>query len=127
MQMEARSEPTESRQRLAIDMEVSLDAVDQALFTTLEQLKPFGETVPEPVFMARDAEIVSQQIVGGRHRRMRLRSRNGRNRKPLPAIQFNVADGQRLPARPRRIAFHVRRHTWNGANGHQLHIIAAEA
>ncbi len=127
MQMEARSEPTESRQRLAIDMEVSLDAVDQALFTTLEQLKPFGETVPEPVFMARDAEIVSQQIVGGRHRRMRLRSRNGRNRKPLTAIQFNVADGRRLPARPRRIAFHVRRHTWNGANGHQLHIIAAEA
>ena len=126
MQMASLVETGESRPRLAIDMEVSLDAVDQALFRTLEQLKPFGETVPEPVFMARDVEVVSQQIVGGRHRRMRLRSSNGTTRKPLSAIQFNVDATQRLPARPRRIAFHVRRHTWNGANGHQLHIVAAE-
>ncbi len=127
MQMEAGPDTGESRPRLAIDMEVSLDAVDQALFSTLAQLKPFGETVPEPVFMARDVEVVSQQIVGGRHRRMRLRSRHGKARKTLSAIQFNVADGRKLPTRTRRIAFHVRRHTWNGANGHQLHIIAADA
>ncbi len=126
-QMEARPDTDESQQRLAVDMEISLDDVDQVLFSALAQLKPFGETVPEPVFMARDVEVVSQQIVAGRHRRMRLRSRNGRTRKPLSAIQFNVADTQRLPARPRRIAFHVRRHTWNGANGHQLHIIATDA
>ena len=113
--------------RLAIDMEISLETVNHDLFNTLAGLKPFGETVPEPVFMACDVEIVSQQIVGGRHRRLRLRSVNANDRRPMAAIQFNVAHEGRLPTRPRRIAFHVRRDTWNDANGHQLHIIAAEA
>jgi single-stranded-DNA-specific exonuclease len=113
--------------RLPIDMEMPLEAIDQHLFNTLATLKPFGESVPEPVFLARDIEIVSQQTVGGKHRRMRLRSRNGTAGKVFAAIQFNVAGDQKLPARLRQIVFHVRRHTWNGANGHQLHIIATQA
>ena len=115
------------RQRLSIDMEIALDAVDRRLFDILAQLKPFGESVPEPVFMARDVDIVSQQIVGGRHRRMRLRSRSGSASRALAAIQFNVEANRKLPSRLQKIAFHVRRHTWNGANGHQLQIIATEA
>lgn len=115
------------RQHLSIDMEISLDAVDQRLFNTLAQLKPFGESVPEPVFMARDVEIVSQQIVGGRHRRMRLRSMRRSATRVLAAIQFNVDANRKLPMRLRKVAFHVRRHSWNGANGHQLHIIATDA
>ena len=125
--LEARTEAAVPGHRLDIDMEVALDAVDQELFDTLAMLKPFGETVPEPVFMARDVEIVSQQIVGGKHRRMRLRSSQGNARRALTAIQFNIADDRRLPARPHQIAFHVRRHTGNGADGHQLQIIATEA
>jgi single-stranded-DNA-specific exonuclease len=114
------------RLNIPIDMEISLDAVDQRLFDTLAQLKPFGESVPEPVFMARDVEIISQQTVGGRHRRMQLRRRHDAAVKPLAAIQFNADVDRPLPARLRRVAFHVRRHTWNGANGHQLHVIATE-
>jgi single-stranded-DNA-specific exonuclease len=115
------------RQRLPIDMEISLDAVDQQLFCILAQLKPFGEAVPEPIFMAREVEIVSQQTVGGRHRRMRLRGQGKTASRVLAAIQFNVDTNRKLPSRLHKVAFHVRRHTWNGANDHQLHIIATDA
>jgi hypothetical protein len=57
---------------------------------------------------------------------MRLRSRKGPSGRVLAAIQFNAPDGPTPPSRFRWIAFHVRRYTWNGANGHQLHVIAAE-
>ncbi|MDJ0721486.1 MAG: single-stranded-DNA-specific exonuclease RecJ [Desulfobacterales bacterium] len=125
--LESRPEHAATGPRLDIDMELTLDAVDRALFDTLDRLKPFGQKVPEPVFMARDVEIVSQQMVGGRHRRMRLRSRGADARRIVPAIQFNVGEDHTLPDRLQRIAFHVRRHTWNGADGHQLHVIATRA
>jgi single-stranded-DNA-specific exonuclease len=125
--LDSRSETVSKGPRLAIDMELTLDDVDRALFDTLALLKPFGEKVPEPVFMAREVEIVSQQMVGGRHRRMRLRSCGANARRIVPAIQFNVREDRALPRRLQRIAFHVRRHTWNGADGHQLHVIATQA
>ena len=125
--LESRSETTGKGSRLDIDMELTLDAIDQALFQTLAILKPFGETVPEPIFMARDVEVVSQQIIAGRHRRMRLRSLGTGARRIVAAIEFNVSENRELPRRLQRIAFHVRRHTWNGADGHQLHVIATQA
>ena len=125
--LDSRFGTTSKGPRLAIDMELTLDDVDRALFDTLALLKPFGEKVPEPVFMAREVEIVSQQMVGGRHRRMRLRSCGANARRIVPAIQFNVREDRALPRRLQRIAFHVRRHTWNGADGHQLHVIATQA
>ncbi len=124
--LENRPEAHAKGPRLDIDMELSLDAVDPSLFRALALLKPFGEKVPEPVFMARDVEVVSQQIVGGRHRRLRLRSVEPRAGRIVAAIQFNVSADRELPRRLERIAFHVRRHTWNGANGHQLHVIATQ-
>ena len=125
--LDSRFGTTSKGPRLAIDMELTLDDVDRALFDTLALLKPFGEKMPEPVFMAREVEIVSQQMVGGRHRRMRLRSCGANTRRIVPAIQFNVREDCALPHRLKRIAFHVRRHTWNGADGHQLHVIATQA
>jgi single-stranded-DNA-specific exonuclease len=112
--------------RLTVDMEMPLDAIGRDLFDTLAVLKPFGECMPEPVFMARDVEVVHQQTVGGKHRRMRLRSRQGQARRVFAAIWFNAAAEHPAPSGFSRIAFHVRRHTWNGANGHQLHILGAE-
>ncbi len=124
--LENRPESLANGPRLDIDMELALDAVGPSLFSALDLLKPFGQKVPEPVFMARDVEVVSQQMVGGRHRRMRLRSLHPNTRRIVAAIQFNVAGERELPRRLQRIAFHVRRHTWNGANSHQLQVIAIQ-
>ncbi|MBL0715297.1 MAG: single-stranded-DNA-specific exonuclease RecJ [Desulfosarcina sp.] len=123
-QIEARTDPGHFSHRISIDMEISLDDIDDCLFKTLAQLKPFGAGVPEPVFMARAVDIVSHQIVGGKHRRMRLRSRNGTAARVFPAIQFNVPTDEEIPPTLDKVAFHVRRNTWNGSSGHQLHIIA---
>ena len=124
--LEAQTAPADFIPHLAIDMEIALDAIDQRLFDTLALLRPFGQGVPEPVFMARDVEVVRQQTVGGKHRRLQLRSPDGIRRRIFPAIEFNVADEGRLPNRLRKVAFHVRRHNWNGSQGHQLHIVATE-
>ena len=125
--LEAQSTPADFIPHLAIDMEIALDAIDQRLFDTLALLRPFGQGVPEPVFMARDVEVVRQQTVGGKHRRLQLRSPNTPRRRVFDAIEFNVADATRLPTRLHKVAFHVRRHNWNGSHGHQLHIVATEA
>lgn len=124
--LEAQTAPADFIPHLAIDMEIALDSIDQRLFDTLALLRPFGQGVPEPVFMARDVEVVRQQTVGGKHRRLQLRSPDGTRRRVFPAIAFNVADDQRLPTRLRKVAFHIRRHNWNGSHGHQLHIVATE-
>lgn len=114
------------RPHLAIDMELALTDVTMDLVGLLDRLRPFGQAVPEPLFMARDIAIVNTQLLGGRHRRMALRPRGNAAGRPVGAIQFNLApDGQSTPHQFDKVAFHVRRDYWNGG-GIQLLVVATE-
>ena len=57
---------------------------------------------------------------------MNLSSENNSGSRPVGAIQFNLAPGDRsTPQSFDKIAFHVRRDFWNG-KGMQLRVVATE-
>jgi single-stranded-DNA-specific exonuclease len=89
--------PADTEPLLALDAEVALSSLTQALAEALVALEPHGPGNPEPVFLARDVRVVSARSVGDPsrpHLRLRL-SQDGRT---VPAIAF----GPRQPGGRRR-------------------------
>jgi single-stranded-DNA-specific exonuclease len=58
---------------LEIDVDVSLSEVTHSLVKELTMLEPLGYGNPEPLFGARELEVVNPRIVGKNHLRMKLR------------------------------------------------------
>ena len=114
------------QQRLTLDTEISLDQITPELLDQLEQLQPFGQASPEPLFMLRHVKVSSQRIVGGHHRQMVLQSDNKPGSNGHQAIQFNVPPDQTPVSRFERLAVHLRWNRWKGAKRPQLVVTAAD-
>ncbi len=111
---------------LWIDHELNFDDIDAALLDDLESLQPFGQDNPEPLFMARNINVVSSKIVGGAHRKMVLGQSGQYTPKRFAAIQFNSDPKANLPDFFDRIAFRLRWNRWNHAQTVQLVIEAIQ-
>ena len=110
-----------------IDAELNLEDICEAMMTSLDQLKPFGQGNPEPLFMTRDVTVAQSQLVGQHHRRMLLQPSHGRQVKPIPAIQFNVDPFEKPPRRLSTVAFHLRWNYWQNSRRLQLVVKDTEA
>lgn len=106
--------------QLPVDCEISFDAVTETLADELAGLEPFGEKNPEPLFAAKDVEVVFSKIIGGRHLRLMLRQPESRAKKTLPAVWFNIDPQQPLPRGLDWIAFRIRWNHYNGKKDLQL-------
>jgi single-stranded-DNA-specific exonuclease len=71
---------------LRIDSDIELSGITHNLVRELEMLEPFGYGNAEPLFGARDLEVVAPRTVGNNHLKMRIR-KNGRS---FDAIGFNM-------------------------------------
>jgi len=118
--------PEDYRARLELDAEIRLHDITPRLLDQLASLQPFGQTMPEPLFMARDILVETHRVVGGHHRQMVLRSRSRTETGGLQAIQFRIDPAQSPPPRFDRLAFHLRWNRWNGTRRPQLVIAAAD-
>jgi single-stranded-DNA-specific exonuclease len=118
--------PEDYRPRLALDAEIRLHEITPRLLDQLESLQPFGQAMPEPLFMVRDSLVESHRVVGGHHRQMALRSRSRAETKTLQAIQFRIDPAQPPPHCFRRLAVHLRWNRWNGTRRPQLVIAAVD-
>lgn len=97
---------------------LELEQADCELCDALEQLEPFGEGNPRPVFAARGVRLAQPpRVVGNKHLRLTLAS--GRTR--CAAIGFGLGDRE-IPDGPLDVAFHLQRDTYNGADSVQLTI-----
>ncbi|MEO0109022.1 MAG: DHHA1 domain-containing protein, partial [candidate division WOR-3 bacterium] len=86
--------PDELKRRLMIDLEVSLEELDQSLLRVLEEFEPFGPENPRPVFVTYGLEVVGfPRRVGDRHLRFTVREKR---QKTLPAIAYGRADDLEL-------------------------------
>lgn len=121
-----RTQPEDFHQRLTLDAEIELHQIAPRLLDQLESLQPYGQAVPEPLFMARDVLVDTHRVVGKHHRQMTLRSRNQTENFSLPAIQFNIDPNQPPPQAYKRLAFHMRWNRWNGSRRPQLLVIATD-
>ncbi|MGB5617026.1 MAG: single-stranded-DNA-specific exonuclease RecJ [Desulfobacterales bacterium] len=103
---------------IRIDCVLGFEQITDQLIDEIDALQPFGSGNSQPLFMAGDVQVIRSQIVGDRHRRMRLtQSGTGRS---FPAIQFNIDPSQALPERLKKIAFHLQWNRWNGVKSAQM-------
>ena len=82
--------------KIIIDCVLDFEDISDKLIDELEFLKPFGMGNNEPLFMARNIDVVSSRMVGNNHRRMVLRQGEERTEKMFNSIHFNVEPGTPL-------------------------------
>jgi single-stranded-DNA-specific exonuclease len=108
------------RKQLRIDAQVGLSEIDSQLVAQLEQLQPFGNTNPAPLFCSFSAEPMphSWRELRGGHVKVALRNGN----RVMDAIGFRMAE--RLPelsaASAVDVAFSPQFNTWRGETTVQL-------
>ena len=108
----AREELTDDKlcPHLRIDHELTFAEINFELLRWHEQLQPFGNGNPQPVFFARAVEPVAQpRVINEKHLILRLRQRNYHQR----AVFFDGALVE-LPKPPWDIAFRIRAGEYEG-------------
>jgi len=110
---------------MPIDRAIDFDDISTELIDEIERLKPFGSGNAEPIFMAQCITVLSSNIVGGNHRRMRLGQDFSKKNKVFNAIWFNIPREFESIDHFEKIAFQVRWNRWNGNQSIQLTIVDA--
>lgn len=108
--------------RLKIDCEVPFSILDQELFTTLQQLAPFGMGNPEPVFASNQVTIDNLRVLGKESAHLKLWLQA--DGKTFEAIAFNMgalANDLQIGDKV-NVAFTLDENTWNGNTKLQLKI-----
>ena len=90
-------------------------------------LEPYGQGNPEPVFLAREAEVVSTRVVGakpllGKPGHLKLVLRSGRGGRPLDAIGFGMGDWPLKPRARINMLYTPEINVWNGNASLQLRL-----
>lgn len=105
---------------LRVDAEVPLKAMTAQLWETLQQLEPFGEGNPEPLFLTRNVQVRQAVPVGTASAHLKLTLSDGW------AVWDGIAFGRGTLARemPKRVdlVYYLRRDEWNGAVRIQLDV-----
>jgi len=97
--------------RLSIDAELSFDDLNLELLDSYELLRPFGNSNPQPVFMSRQVQLLTEpRVLKERHLKLRL-AQQGAAR---DAMFFNGVDHE-LPRPPWDIAYTIDRNEFRGS------------
>jgi single-stranded-DNA-specific exonuclease len=88
----------------------------------LEQLEPFGEANPEPLFLLEQARVDDARSVGEGHLKLRLALGND----ALPAFGYALAERKPEKGATLRAVGHLRLDTWGGRNGLELRLLDFE-
>lgn len=112
---EARSrlEGRELRPRLRIDLELPQRAVERRFVKALSYAGPHGIGNPRPIFLLREARVLSAEVVGRGHVRVKVRKGVVR----LDGIGFGLAERhppEALRAGPVDLVFHLVFDHWRG-------------
>lgn len=111
--------------RQRVDLEVSLDGLEQRLVDWIPHLEPCGIGNPAPVFGVRSARLDRVRQVGRGHLRFAVTDPTGR----LEGIAFGWAD--RVPDgwldRDLDVAFRLERNEWRGRVGLEARVVSLVA
>jgi len=117
--VEATADPREAVPTLSIDAHLPIGDVTPGLMEGLEQLGPFGQGNPHPLFVDTAVRVKDCRTVGANHRKMVLQSGSGGNG-TRPAIQFNVPGDLPAAGRFKKIAYRPQWNHWNGRKHLQI-------
>jgi len=108
---------------LRLDHELAFTEIDINFLGWHEMLQPFGNGNPQPLFLAREVELVAPpRVVKDKHLIFRLRQGDRHRR----ALYFNGAANQ-LPPAPWDVAFRIRADEYEGETLVAMHIEAVRA
>lgn len=113
---------------LKVDGVITAAGMDTALCREIAQAGPFGTGNPEPVFVLADHVLMSAEIVGGAHLRLRLKAKDGAS---AEAIAFRcvgqpLGDAlQSMRGRAIHLAGIVQSDTWQGRERVSLRVLDA--
>jgi len=99
------------------DGELAGTEIGLALASELEQLGPWGQRFPEPVFEGR-FEILDQRVVGGSHLKLLLQSPDAAE--PVDAIAFNCSPDSLGGSRTLDVLYRLGVNRWRGSESCQL-------
>ncbi len=108
---------------LRLDHELAFTEIDIKFLRWHEMLQPFGNGNPQPLFLAREVELVAPpRVMNEKHLLFRLRQ-GDRNRR---AVYFNGAPNQ-LPPAPWDVAFRIRADEYEGETLVAMHVEAVRS
>jgi single-stranded-DNA-specific exonuclease len=88
-----------------------------ALAVELEDLGPWGQRFPEPLFEGA-FEVIDKRVVGGSHSKLLVRSLDGGE--PVDAIAFNCLPESLPPSNSVRLLYRLGVNRWRGSESCQL-------
>ena len=106
------------RPSIRIDAHVRLSTLNAETLRFLEELAPFGEANPAPVFVTKGASVLDASRIGanGRHLRLRLRHEGAE----WSAIAFGMGDAWRDGTERLDVVFSLGLDRWNGREAMRL-------
>jgi single-stranded-DNA-specific exonuclease len=117
--------------RLEIDALVDLHTLNERFYRILRQFEPYGPENEEPLFMARDLEVVGEpQLIGpeNKHLKFYVRQRTHPEDPPFEVVGFGLGKLLPLVMRSRRegyplaLAFSIHEDHWQGQARVQLRL-----
>ncbi len=109
---------------MPIDSEINLNDITDRLLDELELLSPFGNTNPQPLFLARNIEVVSWKILGQSHLSLQLRQHQSSSHQILRAMHFNIDPRAKIPSIIDALVFKLAWNRWNKTKKAQMVIEA---
>jgi single-stranded-DNA-specific exonuclease len=121
-------EPEHLKPLVTIDAEAKINDLDYDLYLEMDALHPCGMENPEPVFWARNVQILQQKMVGRGHLKLTLAQEDlstGQPGKTIAAIAWRWGDYYPLP-KVLDLAFRLKTNEWQGELSMQLEVIGAK-
>ena len=112
---------------IEVDDEVDLGMMNAQTMDEVRLLEPYGQGNPEPVFLARAAEVVSSRVVGakpllGKPGHLKLALRSAQGGRVLDAIGFGLGDWPLKPRARINMLYTPEINVWNGNASLQLRL-----
>ncbi len=103
---------------------INLSTVDNALWNFIKRMEPFGNSNPEPRFLARDLTLHSARAVGATQTHLKLQVRDGDGTQ-FNGIGFNIAAlAADLPLGAKvDVVFALQENEWQGVRTVELQVL----
>ncbi|MBW1605466.1 single-stranded-DNA-specific exonuclease RecJ [Lactobacillus sp. Sy-1] len=111
----------QSKPRLVIDDNISVDQIDESLVESLAKMAPYGTDNQEPVFEVKPTMVANVQTMGSRNSHLRFSISGNQNR--INAVAFgkaNLVDAIQALPNSIELAGTVEMNTWNNRSSIQF-------
>lgn len=105
---------------IKVDLEIDISKEVEELVQEIEQLEPFGQGNPQPVFASRELKVVDVKTVGSNFAHLKIKLESGTYQ--IDAIGFNMASQGSWIIKGMKVAvaFVLKKNYWNGQETIQM-------